>query len=136
MVQDCPRILHTRVTCIAADPVERHTLWAGVEIDGIFQSGDLGRSWQPVSGQGLSSRDIHALAIVPGNGSPKRILAATNNDLNISKDNGQTWEPLHVQHSLPWNYCRAKRSLSGCSLLQHSIFRDRYGFLRRTKGAH
>jgi len=107
ILQECPRIMHTRVTCIVADPQDRQTLWAGVEIDGIFKSRDAGKTWQPLSGQGLSSRDIHALAIVPESGNPKRILAATNNDLNISKDDGRTWAPLQVQQSLPWNYCRA-----------------------------
>src|SRR5262245_24306863 len=35
MLQNCPRIMHTRVTCLAADPNNPETLWAGVEIDGI-----------------------------------------------------------------------------------------------------
>jgi photosystem II stability/assembly factor-like uncharacterized protein len=106
ILQECPRIMHTRVTSLLADPQEPHTVWAGVEIDGIFRSRDAGESWQPV-GKGLSSRDIHALAIVPENGRPKRLVAATNNDLNLSSDNGATWEPLHVQDVLPWSYCRA-----------------------------
>src|SRR5437588_763456 len=38
MLQQCPRIMHTRVTCLIADPQESETLWAGVEIDGIFRS--------------------------------------------------------------------------------------------------
>src|SRR5262249_3996277 len=65
MTQDCPRILHTRVTCVVADPPEPDHLWAGVEIDGLHESRDGGRTWQPL-GTGLSSRDIHALAVVPG----------------------------------------------------------------------
>jgi photosystem II stability/assembly factor-like uncharacterized protein len=111
ILQDCPRIMHTRVTCLAADPDEPQTLWAGVEIDGVYRSRDAGRTWQPL-GRGLSSRDIHALAIVPENGQPKRMLAATNNDLNLSRDNGETWEPLQVQKSLPWSYCRALAQLA------------------------
>jgi photosystem II stability/assembly factor-like uncharacterized protein len=103
--QECPRIRHNRVTTLVADPEEARTVWMGVEIDGVFRSRDAGRSWQAI-GAGLSSRDIHALAVVPESDKPKRILAATNNDLNRSVDNGATWEPLHVQQALPWSYCR------------------------------
>jgi len=106
MVQDCARIMYNRVTTLLADPEEPHTVWMGVEIDGVFRSRDTGGSWQAL-GEGLSSRDIHSMAVVPGNGHPKRILAATNNDVNLSIDNGDTWQPLHVQRSLPWAYCRA-----------------------------
>jgi photosystem II stability/assembly factor-like uncharacterized protein len=106
ILQECPRILHTRVTTLTADPIEPNTVWMGVEIDGLFRSRDAGRTWQPI-GRGLSSRDIHALAISAGNGRPKRLLAATNNDLNLSTDNGETWQPLHIDQSLPWSYCRA-----------------------------
>lgn len=105
ILTDCPRIIHTRVTSLLADPQDPDTIWAGVEIDGIFRSRDAGQTWQPL-GKGLSSRDIHALAIVPENGHPKRLLAATNNDLNLSRDNGETWEPFNIQQALPWSYCR------------------------------
>jgi photosystem II stability/assembly factor-like uncharacterized protein len=107
MERDCPRILHTRVTTLLGDPDDPSRLWAGVEIDGVHHSRDGGRSWEPV-GTGLSSRDIHALALVPGaGGEPRRILAATNNDLNRSDDDGRTWQPLGVGQFLPWSYCRA-----------------------------
>jgi photosystem II stability/assembly factor-like uncharacterized protein len=103
--QDCPRIMHTRVTTLTPEPTEPGTIWAGVEIDGLYRSRDTGRTWQPV-GRGLSSQDIHALSIVPGNGRGKRLLASTNNDLNLSTDGGETWQPLQVGRSLPWSYCR------------------------------
>ncbi|HEV3204538.1 MAG TPA: hypothetical protein VGY77_09150 [Gemmataceae bacterium] len=105
MVQECPRIMRTRVTTILADPVEPETIWAGVEIDGIHRSRDGGRSFQKV-GQGLSSQDIHSLAVVPGHGHPKRLLASTNNDLNYSVNNGETWKPMQIGQTLPWSYCR------------------------------
>jgi photosystem II stability/assembly factor-like uncharacterized protein len=104
--QACPRILHTRVTTLVADPVEPDTVWMGVEIDAIRRSRDRGRTWEAL-GEGLSSRDIHAVAVVPGNGRPKRLLAATNNDLNLSTDDGRTWTPLRIGKALPWAYCRA-----------------------------
>jgi photosystem II stability/assembly factor-like uncharacterized protein len=89
-----------------SDPENPDLLWAGVEIDGIHASRDGGRTWAPV-GTGLSSRDIHALAAAPGPGGARRLLAATNNDLNLSDDGGATWRPLDMGRVLPWPYCRA-----------------------------
>lgn len=106
MTQDCPRIMQTRVTCVLGDPDDVDHFWAGVEIDGLHESRDGGRSWQPL-GTGLSSRDIHALALVPGDSRARTLLAATNNDLNRSGDDGRTWQPLEIGKVLPWSYCRA-----------------------------
>ena len=103
--QHCPRIMHTRVTTLLADPTRPGTIWAGIEIDGLRVSHDEGRTWQEI-GKGLSSLDIHSMVLVPGNGRPKRLLASTNNDLNLSVDEGPTWQPLKVGRSLPWSYCR------------------------------
>jgi photosystem II stability/assembly factor-like uncharacterized protein len=111
MVRDCPRIRHTRVTCIIQDSHDADRLWAGVEIDGIHRSVDGGRTWQPL-GSGLSSRDIHSLALVPStNGS--RLLAGTNNGLNRSDDGGETWRLVDMSKVLPWPYCRALAQLPG-----------------------
>jgi photosystem II stability/assembly factor-like uncharacterized protein len=108
--QECPRIMHTRVTTLTIDPTEPETVWAGVEIDGLLRSRDGGRSWQKVGG-GLSSQDIHALAIVPANGREKRLLASTNNDLNLSTDDGESWRPLQIGQTLPWSYFRGLAQL-------------------------
>jgi photosystem II stability/assembly factor-like uncharacterized protein len=110
--QECPRIMHTRVTTLAVDPTEPQTVWAGVEIGGLYRSRDAGQSWQPI-GRGLSSQDIHGLAIVPGNGRPECLLASTNNDLNRSTDGGENWQPLRIGGILPWAYCRGMAQLPG-----------------------
>ena len=64
MRRDCPRIIHTRVTTITVDPDKPDRLWAGVEIDGLHLSEDGGRTWAPL-GEGLTSRNIHALVLAP-----------------------------------------------------------------------
>jgi photosystem II stability/assembly factor-like uncharacterized protein len=105
MRQDCPRIIHTRVTCVKADPCAKGTaFWAGVEIDGILCSENAGLTWEPI-GHGLSSQDIHDILFVPKDGTTT-ILAATNNDLNRSTDSGSTWQPLVIKNQLPGSYCR------------------------------
>jgi photosystem II stability/assembly factor-like uncharacterized protein len=113
MARECPRIMYSRVTTLIADPDEPDALWAGIEIDGLRRSTDGGRTWEAVGQHGISSLDIHALAIVPDGGQGKRLLAATNNDLNLSTDEGQTWRPLHIGQSLPWSYCRALAQPAG-----------------------
>ncbi len=105
---DCPRIMHTRVTTLCGRPDDAQTVWAGVEIDGVYRSRDGGRSWQPV-GSGLSSQDIHALAYVGGG----RLLASTNNDVNVSRDDGDSWQPLHLPNVLPLPYYRGMAQRPG-----------------------
>ena len=103
---ECPRIMHTRVTTLKADPEDTQVVWAGVEIDGIHRSTDGGATWQRYSGSGLISQDIHDLALWSAGGK-KLLLAATNADLHRSADDGRTWQPLGVKQNLPWSYCRS-----------------------------
>src|SRR5262249_14311132 len=78
MMQGCQRILHTRVTTLCVHTDDAQTMWAGVEIDGVYRTRDGGQTWQAI-GTGLSSQDIHSLAHVPArNGQPARLIAATN----------------------------------------------------------
>ena len=109
LTPECKPILFSRVTCLLADPIEESTLWAGVEVDAVWRSGDMGESWQRLD-NGLSSADIHSLAMVPG--TPKLLIASTNNDLNISRDDGATWQPQNVKRSFPHAYCRGIASKS------------------------
>lgn len=102
MRPDCPRIIYTRVTSLCAHPADAKTLWAGVEIDGVYRSGDGGKSWQSV-GKGLSSADIHALTYLP---EQRKLIATTNNDVNVSTDDGDTWQPMRLKEKLPLPYFR------------------------------
>jgi len=95
--------LTPRVTCLLIDSVDG-ALFAGVEIGGVRRSRDGGSSWDALS-EGLSSQDIHGLASV-WNGR-RTLLATTNNDVNRSIDDGDTWTPLEVGDTFPWPYTRA-----------------------------
>ncbi len=99
--------LTPRVTCVLIDP-DASTIYAGIEIGGLRRSRDGGRTWDEL-GEGLSSPDIHGLASVrQRRGTGKRVLlATTNNDVNRSADDGETWAPLHVSREFPWPYTRA-----------------------------
>lgn len=109
--KDCPRILHTRVTSLASRSGNPDTIWAGIEIDGLYCSRDAGKSWA-ATGTGLSSRDIHSIVAVP-NSAGLVLLASTNNDVNISRDEGDTWQPLQLGTSTRWPYFRGMTQRSG-----------------------
>jgi photosystem II stability/assembly factor-like uncharacterized protein len=94
--------LTPRVTCIIIDPRDGAT-FAGVEIAGVRRSYDGGATWS-THGDGLSSQDVHGLAAV-WNGR-RTLIATTNNDVNRSEDDGETWEPLRVGERWPWSYAR------------------------------
>jgi photosystem II stability/assembly factor-like uncharacterized protein len=103
MERACPRIIHTRVTALAAHPDSAEICWAGVEIDGLRRSRDGGRTWQ-TAGKGLSSKDIHAILALPGT---RHLLVSTNNDVNLSTDDGETFQPLGLGKVMPSPYFRA-----------------------------
>jgi photosystem II stability/assembly factor-like uncharacterized protein len=94
----------TRVTQILFDPVDRGTLWASVEIGGIYRSTDRGGSWTLLE-QGLVSADVHGLAVVRNPDGSKSVLATTNKGLHRSEDNGATWTFQKLDS--PWQYTRA-----------------------------
>jgi photosystem II stability/assembly factor-like uncharacterized protein len=94
----------TRVTQMLFDPFEPNTLWAGVEIGGIFRSDDRGRSWKFLV-NGLVSGDVHGLAVVRQSDGRAAVLATTNKGLHRSLDQGETWTFEKLDSS--WQYCRA-----------------------------
>ncbi|MEM7033072.1 MAG: hypothetical protein AAF629_26205 [Chloroflexota bacterium] len=103
LADECPGVpIVPRVTTITIDPEDDQTIYAGIEIDGMRISRDGGETWDEGS-EGLSSLDIHGLAVVPGN--PKTLVAATNNDMCVTTDM-VNWTPLKVKDHYPWPYCR------------------------------
>ena len=102
---------HTpRVTAILA---ESGALWCGVEVGGIFASGDGGRSWEAVN-EGLASLDIHALVQSDcGAAGTGALLAATPR--GIARREGESREAhwRMAEWGAPWRYCRALAALPG-----------------------
>ena len=54
-----------RVTALLVDPVDRGTVLAGVEIDGVYRSRDGGDTWAHVD-SGITNPDIHGMAFSVG----------------------------------------------------------------------
>jgi len=90
------------VTRLLVDPVDR-TVWAGVEIDGVFRSRDGGDTWTKVV-DGLYDLDVHDMALAPA--SPLRVYTSTNGELFWSDDRGETWTPIGVKTRWPLPYAR------------------------------
>jgi len=94
----------TRFTQILFDPIDRGTIWATVEIGGIFQSTDNGNTWQ-ARVNGLESIDVHGIWITQKSASEKIIYATTNRGLHRSLNNGISWNFVILDS--PWQYTRA-----------------------------
>lgn len=95
----------TRVTQILFDPAERGTIWATVEVGGIYRSRDDGTHWTRLD-DGLVSADVHGIAVVPAaGGDPAHVFATTNRGLHRSDDGGDTWTFQELPN--PWQYTRA-----------------------------
>ena len=94
----------TRVTQILFDPVDDGTVWAAVEVGGIYRSTDRGQSWE-YKDKGLISGDVHGLAVVQQPDGRKVLFATTNRGLHRSEDNGETFALQDIPS--PWPYTRA-----------------------------
>jgi photosystem II stability/assembly factor-like uncharacterized protein len=94
----------TRVTQILFDPVDADTVWASVEIGGIFRSSDGGRSWTPKE-NGLVSSDVHGVLALRKPDGTRLLYATTNRGLHRSEDSGETWQFQALDS--PWQYTRA-----------------------------
>ena len=94
----------TRVTQILFDPVDRDTLWASIEIGGIYRSKDRGNTWE-IFTEGLLSADVHGIAVARTRQGAKRVFASTNRGLHVSDNDGELWRFLEIDS--PWQYARA-----------------------------
>jgi photosystem II stability/assembly factor-like uncharacterized protein len=100
-VASCAFVGRPRVTQLLFDPCDRDTLWAGVEIDGIYRSYDRGLTWHKLA-HGPGSDDVHGLAVLRNGG--KVVYATTNKGLYVSRDDGASWQFQRLDS--PWQYTR------------------------------
>jgi photosystem II stability/assembly factor-like uncharacterized protein len=86
---------------LMVDPEDHRTVWAGVEVDGVYRSLDGGDTWTHV--QGGVHPDIHGMAISPG--APHRVLASTPREIYATTDMGESWQSVVTtdQFVLPYS---------------------------------
>ena len=104
----CP-IGVSRTTNIIVDPRDHRTIWAGIEVDGVFKSLDGGDTWVhlPDLGPDPFHGDIHGMALRTD--SQNAVFCGTPFGLSTSTDEGESWElhefPKHHEGDR-WSYCR------------------------------
>ena len=94
----------TRVTQIVFDPVDDSSVWAAIEVGGIYRSQDRGVTWE-FKDRGLISGDVHGLAVVELPSGAKVLFATTNRGLHRSEDNGESFTLQDIPS--PWPYTRS-----------------------------
>jgi photosystem II stability/assembly factor-like uncharacterized protein len=82
--------------CLAVDPADPDTVYAGLGDDGVRRSEDGGRTWVE---SGLPGRQVFSVAVSPANGT---VYAGTEpSALFRSDDRGRTWRELEGLLELP-----------------------------------
>jgi photosystem II stability/assembly factor-like uncharacterized protein len=102
LAEICSNKNQSRFTQIIFDPVDPRLVWAGVELDCVWQSTDGGVRWHKTR-RGMETEDIHGLAV--GNNGHRRVFAATDLGLYVSDDDGGSWQKR--QTGSPSDYTRA-----------------------------
>ena len=83
-----------RTTNVIVDPRDHRTIWAGIEVDGVYKSLDGGDSWihLPDLGPDPFHGDIHGMAVSPG--PTTSVYCTTPFGISTSTDEGESWD-LH-----------------------------------------
>ena len=98
-----------RTTMMIVDPRDHRTVWAGIEVDGVYKSMDGGDTWVHLPDLGSDSyhEDIHGMGI--GLGRPTTVYATSPFGIAASTDEGESWEwhefPKYNEND-KWSYCR------------------------------
>jgi photosystem II stability/assembly factor-like uncharacterized protein len=81
-----------RTTNMIVDPRDSNIIWAGIEVDGVYQSRDGGDNWVhlPALGPDPFHGDIHGLALRPG--PQTAVYATTPFGIATSTDEGENWD--------------------------------------------
>ncbi len=103
IAEECPNVGIPRVTGIAIDPVNRRSIWVGLEVDGVRHSADGGDTWVTIDGN-IPNPDVHNVAVAGG--PPKTVFVVVNNDVFTSTDDGATWKSVRIREVFPWSYPR------------------------------
>ena len=104
----CP-IGTPRTTNVIVDPRDRNTIWAGIEVDGVYKSFDGGDTWThlPDLGPDPFEGDIHGLALRTAPSAA--VFATTPFGIATSTDEGESWDYHHFpkfHDSDQRSYCR------------------------------
>jgi photosystem II stability/assembly factor-like uncharacterized protein len=83
--------------CLAVGPDDPGVVYVGTDDEGIYRSGDGGRSWDRLSG--IGQRRITAITVSPADGP---VYAGTEpSSLFVSRDGGTSWRELEGLKNLP-----------------------------------
>ena len=83
--------------CLAVDPEDPETLYAGTSDAGLFKSEDGGKSWDRLSG--IEHPRVTAVGVSPTDGA---VYAGTEpSALFVSRDGGGAWRELEEMRKLP-----------------------------------
>jgi photosystem II stability/assembly factor-like uncharacterized protein len=83
------------IVCLAVDPTNSSTVWAGTQYEGVAKSTDGGEHWEIKGFAGIE--DIDAVAVKPGDsntilvGTGELATGGRRGEIYKSTDGGQTW---------------------------------------------
>ena len=101
---DCDNVGVPRVTDIAVDPANPDSMWVSIEVDGARRSVDGGRTWSTVDREAIPNPDVHAVVVSPTPN--KAVFIVVNNEIHVSRDDGESWQPVGVRQRFPWHHVR------------------------------
>ncbi len=89
--------------CVAVDPYDPERVYVGTFDEGVYASGDGGRTWDG-AGQGLGDRRIMSIAVSPSHqeaGISMVYAGSEPSNLYRSEDGGRRWDRLPALLELP-----------------------------------